>query len=343
MSLTRLDIEKYKSTRNEAEKNMLEMNVIDDSFENDALEGWSNQNISIEKLEQLDKRFNISRSQVYFNASLIIVSLLVILGSIYVLLKDEQTSNRKISQEFKAAKEVNSLPNITEKPINNIQTEEIIKPKTVRNDFIAKAAFDSVQDVSYSEEKTELLKLPLKKVKIEEFISGYRTNIGKETYIENLKVIDYRYYRSRPAEKIAAPTSGTPAENENKYSSGKDDKLFVEISYVSCLEKSLKLFNSLKYKEALYQFERILETYPDDINALFYSSLCFFNLNQFQSCESQLKKLENARFTNFDQEQQWYLLLTYKAEKKKEPFEKTRNVIITEKGYYAKEAANLSF
>ena len=107
------------------------------------------------------------------------------------------------------------------------------------------------------------------------------------------------------------------------------------------LEKTLKYFNQNKQKEALQRFELILETYPDDVNALFYSALCLYNLNQFQLCEQRLMNLQNARFTNFDEEMNWYLLLTYRAQNKTEAFQKMKEQIITRKGFYSKQAEKL--
>ena len=51
--------------------------------------------------------------------------------------------------------------------------------------------------------------------------------------------------------------------------------------------------------------------------------------------------LQNARFTNFDEEMNWYLLLTYRAQNKTEAFQKIKEQIVARKGYYSKQAEKL--
>jgi tetratricopeptide (TPR) repeat protein len=105
----------------------------------------------------------------------------------------------------------------------------------------------------------------------------------------------------------------------------------------------MNYFKKNKFKEALNRFEVILETYPDDVNALFYSGICLYNLNRFDICEKRLIQLQNSRFTNFDQEQQWYLLLTYKLMGKKTLFDQMKDQIIKENGFYSKSAKGIDF
>jgi hypothetical protein len=343
MNLSRDDIKKYKSSKNEIEKNAIEMQVIDDSFENDALEGWAHPNLKVNSLKSIDEKLYPKKIKLYFYLSVF----LLILGFSVFLFNYSTNSNltTKISKtKIGQTKHKTSIihPD-TIKTFHNLPIKLQIKPKSVRKDFKDKVSFDSIENKSATISHFEPVKLPFKNPEKIEPELKYRTNIGKETYLQNLKVIDYRFYRSRPVESVKNQLSGTPAENERNNSTVREEKSIVEVSYVSFLEKTLKLFNSSEFKDALNRFETILETYPDDVNALFYSSICLYNLNQFELCEKRLKHLENARFTNFDQEQQWYLLLTYKAENKKDAFEKLKLEIIREKGYYSKKAMALEF
>jgi tetratricopeptide (TPR) repeat protein len=103
----------------------------------------------------------------------------------------------------------------------------------------------------------------------------------------------------------------------------------------------LKYFSQNKFKDALSRFDLILETYPDDVNALFYSALCLYNLNQFNLCEKRLIELKNTKFTNFDEEQEWYLLLTYYSLHKDQQFIELKTQIVEAGGFYSKKAAKL--
>jgi tetratricopeptide (TPR) repeat protein len=163
--------------------------------------------------------------------------------------------------------------------------------------------------------------LPIKKANSIPASIKRRVNLAKETYIQDFKVVDYRYYRSRPTSNLDKEVlTGTPANSEISTKTSEESDNIVEIAYVSFLGKSLKYFSQNKFKEALSRFDLIMETYPDDVNALFYSALCNYNLNQFSLCEKRLIELKNSKFTNFDEEQEWYLLLTYYSLHKDQQF-----------------------
>lgn len=343
MSLSRLDIEKYKSSKNPLEKNALEIRVSDDSFENDALEGWGNPILKTERLNHLDKKFKkskgIAAKYLYLfiaSSAIIALVLLFVLQGKSSVQKDIKKSTSKI---FVNKKGFIKLKQKVEIEVNKIRE---IKPKKIISDFHSKAIFDSIDQNESELKNFELTKLPINKAYKIEPKSNVRSNIGIETYIQNLKVIDYRNYRNRPTNKLTLPVSGIPAENEINLTRSKEEKSTVEQSYISYLEKCLKLFNSSIFKKAIFHFDQILETYPDDVNALFYSALCYYNLQEYENCEKQLNKLQNSRFTNFDQERQWYLLLTFKALNRKDSFEKLKEIIIRENGFYTKRAFQLS-
>ena len=346
MSLSRDDIKKYKSSKRGSEKNTIEMQTLDNAFENDALEGWSNPELSIYRLKKMDRRFHRSGLKFYLFTSLILI-LCAGFGILYYFSKYSKTTNNPsvitINQSVKKEDKTQTIHQDGIKKFESLPLKLQIKPKTVKKDFQAKATFDSKEINHSTDFSNEQVKLPLKKVKKIVSEIKQRTNVGRETYLQNLKIIDYRYYRTRPIEDIKNPLTGTPAENETQIDEATKEKSIIGVSYISFLEKSLKLFNASEFRNALFRFETILETYPDDVNALFYSSICLYNLNQFELCKKRLLQLESARFTNFDQEQQWYLLLTYKAEGNKESFENTRSSIINLKGFYSKKANNINF
>lgn len=344
MSLSRLDIEKYKSTKNHIEKNALEISVCDDSFQNDALEGWANPLLTTDRLKHLDRKFKkpkrIAASKYLY---LFITSMTIVaLGLLFVLQgkssvqKDDKKSTSKIIINKKKFIQAKANAKI------GVNHKRDLNPKKVKRDFQTKTIFDSTDYKNSVLNNNELTKLPINKTYKIEVKRNTRSNIGIETYIQNLKVIDYRNYRSRQANKLTLPMSGTSAENEIKLTQSKEDKLIIEQSYVSHLEKCLELFNLSMYKKAILHFDQILDTYPKDVNALFYSALCYYKIEEYENCEIQLIKLQNSEFTNFDQEQQWYLLLTFKELHRKESFEKLKESIIQENGFYSKRAIQLS-
>lgn len=341
MSLSRKDIIDYKTMNDNARKNEIEMIVIDDDFEREALDGWSENQVSIKHLKSLDRKIKFK-----LRHKVILLSITAtILTSVLLTLICTQENNEIKSENEQKAKTSRSII-ISKDSITSFQEipqKNQIKPSKLRADFEEKQLYTLNESTEPNEIIREPIRLPVKNPeKIKNSISK-RENLAKETYLNNLKVIDYRLYRSRPDEIVKNELGGTPADRERNSNESTNKERSIEYTYFSYLDKTLKYFNKNKYKIALNRFELILKTYPDDANALFYSAICLYNLNQFELCESRLLKLENNRFTNFDQEQQWYLLLVYKSLAKNDSFERQKEKLILENGFYSKAAKMLEY
>jgi len=102
MSLTRKDIENYKSSSNDSFKNAIEQQTIDDGFESDALEGWNDPSVSVTHLKNLDSHF-IKKS--LLNVTLYIGVIIVIVSSVFIFtLKKENKVTKTIIEHKKSQK-----------------------------------------------------------------------------------------------------------------------------------------------------------------------------------------------------------------------------------------------
>jgi len=342
MSLSRKDIIDYKTTRDSSRKNEIEMDVIDDDFERDSLDGWSENQVSIQQLKSLDGKIRFN-----FRFKLILSSIITtILSSIILLvvLYPKQSNEKKSEKDKKNIITSGTfIPKDSIKSFQELPQKLQIKPSRIKADFEEKELFISKESIETKEINREPIRLPVKNLeKINNSVSK-RENLAKETFLNDLKIIDYRFYRSRPIESVKNELGGTPADRELNINESDKNEKGIEFTYFSYLDKSLHYFSKTKFKTALNRFEVILETYPDDANALFYSAICLYNLNQLELCENRLLKLQYVRFTNFDQEQQWYLLLVYKSLGKKNSFDILKEKIILDNGYYSKSAKYLEY
>ena len=110
-----------------------------------------------------------------------------------------------------------------------------------------------------------------------------------------------------------------------------------------CISKTLKLFNNKRFQDAIFNFEIILSKYHDDVNALFYEAIALYNLGLNKDAIRRLNQLQLAPFSNFHEDQKWYLLLCYKAERNQDKFNSLRSQIIGGKGYYWLRAQHLQY
>ena len=339
MSLSRKDLEKYFRTKDSTLKNAIEQKASDNPFDNEALEGWSASSVPLVSMNSIDrKRF---KGMYYKFALTSILFFAVSIGFMYfVTTKNEQSATKKITEIKRPISKPIYKDTIT--AVNLSPEQELIQPKAIKRNFQLKKENNASAITTTAQPDLSTQPLPIKKVNSIPASIKRRVNLAKETYIQDFKVIDYRYYRSRPtSSQNKEVLTGTPANSEISTNTTEESDNIVEIAYVSFLGKSLKYFSQNKFKDALSRFDLILETYPDDVNALFYSALCLYNLNQFNLCEKRLIDLKNTKFTNFDEEQEWYMLLTYYSLHKDQQFIALRTQIIENGGFYSKKAAKL--
>jgi len=339
MSLSRKDLEKYFRTKDSTLKNAIEQKASDDPFDTDALEGWSASSVPIESINSIDrKRF---KGMYYKFALTSILFFAVSVGFMYfVKMKNNQPIIKKITEIKKSNN--TSVYKDTITSINLSPEQELIQPKTIKRIFQLKKENNAIALTTTTQHDLNTQPLPIKKANSISTSLSRRVNLAKETYIQDFKVVDYRYYRSRPNYKLNKEVlTGTPANSEISTNTNEESDNIVEIAYVSFLGKSLKCFSQNSYKDAMNRFDLILETYPDDVNALFYSALCLYNLNLFNQCEKRLLELKNSKFTNFEEEQEWYLLLTYYSLHKDQQFLELKSQIIEAGGFYSKKAEKL--
>lgn len=339
MSLSRKDLEKYFRTKDSTIKNIIEQKASDDLFDNEALEGWSASSVPLESMNSVDrKRFKGMYYKFAFTSMLLFA---VSIGFMYFLTtKNHQSETKKTSEIKNPIKKTIYKDTLT--AINLSPEQELIQPKTIKRNFQLKKENNAIVLSTTIQPDLTTQPLPIKKANSIPTNVSRRMNLAKETYIQDFKVVDYRYYRSRP---ISNPNkdvlTGTPANSEISTNTAEESDNIIEIAYVNFLAKSLKYFGQNKFKDALNRFELILETYPDDVNALFYSALCHYNLNQFNLCEKRLIELKNSKFTNFSEEQEWYLLLTYYSLHKDQQFLELKKQIVEAGGFYSKQASKL--
>ena len=342
MNLSRKEILEYKTTSDALRKNAIEMKVLDDPFDRDALDGWSNKLVTATQLKKLDRKIKLKHEyKIYFFSAIIVLFTIL---SIFVLINSQKSLEKKSITKGKIINTIQTI--ISKDSIKSFQQlpEKLqIKPNKIKTDFEKRVLLKTHETNLPIEISQEHPHLPLKNLEKINYSLSKRENIGKETYLNDLKIIDYRNYRSKPNESVKNELGGTPANMEMNNNETNNAETNIEYTYFSFLDKTLKYFDKNKFKIALNRFEIILGTYPDDANALFYSAICLYNLNRFDLCENRLLQLQNSRFTNFDQEQQWYLLLVYKSLGKKNSFDLLKEEIINENGFYSKAAKVLAF
>jgi TolA-binding protein len=347
--LGRKDVQTYGQSTDETVRNAIEQKTAGSSFDADAIEGWEELSYDTGALSNLDKKFGTPPSTGIFKiiggtAAVGAIAVTIYFTMFYSAQPDpviaENTRPEIITtlmedQEITLDESDIVFPEPIEKmhpapTLNQVQPKEIIKDQHDR--IILKKEEPQIKVENLPPHEIENDPTPL-------IIRDHK--LAKEIYLHDLKLIDYRKYRSKPVVKTRQMIlTGLPANMEDQDSDTLDPMWRdVDVPYIEYLDKSIKIFERSRYKRALTRFETILETYPKDANANFYSGVCLFNLGEYDKAITRFNSCLNGKFSNFDEEALWMNAESFDLSGNKSEARTLYKKIVEQKGYYADQAA----
>lgn len=318
-----------------------------DDFDKDALEGWKTSGASLSQLNTLDKTIARKFSGNFFNNSFFIggIAALAVTAAI-VFFTWPETNQPTKKQSLTIERNEIALPEKIDTLIalnkeTQISSQDIIS-KHIKEQSQAQTKTDVPQKVDFDNLSSTVLE-PLPAIIESKEVKITEQRLAKEIYLHRLKAIDYSEYRSRPEVKIEQIILlGVPANYETKDDIQTESTTkTVMIPYMDYLDKTLKYLGDEKWKQALSRCEEILNTYPDDINAIFYSGFCYYNLQQYQKACDQFSACLQLNWANFNEEATWYLAKSRLANKDKAQAKELFTAIKDNNGYYAKQAEKI--
>jgi len=331
--LSAKDIEQYNSLPQQ-ERNAIEQKEMSDSFDQEAMEGWESVDYDTTALSKQKNPFSSrGKSVFYIIGGAIVIGLITSL--FFMPIESPKLSENKI----------------TEKPIEQqeiiLESSDVFLPEQI--ELLTKQPIDeqvSVREIKNDFQKMEEINASLPVLKPHQLDNNQSAGIihtktkGKEIYLQDLKLVDYSKYRSSSTiETKQFVLTGTPAdlesENSDKY---KSEWKTIQQSYSIYLENSMYYFNNGEYKKALSRFETILKKYPVDVNANFYSGLCFYNFGEFEKAVAHFSKCIQGDFKNFDEEALWLMANSFEKMNRGVESEKMYLEISKANGFYAQQA-----
>lgn len=344
--LTREDISQYVSSADQRVKHSIERKSQQSDFESVALEGWAGSTVPISSMRRIDKRFSSSKGFLITG----ITATMFILGGIVLWFMYtannaiKPTHNEKHAITLTVEKTDVILPERIDS-MKIVAPEEVIPATKIKQEFKEKTANAEIIDQSTRSVKSELNieQLPLLKVDIPKTERSIKRLTAKEIYLFDFKLVDYRSYRSKPEIRTESlELTGVPANLEDEYALSEDAEWSeISIPYIDYIKKTTSILAKENYKQALSRYLKILESYPDDVNALFYSGLCYFNLNEHASAIEQFHQCLRSTFDNFYEESEWLLAKSYAADGQEKKATAVYELIVSKKGYYAAQAKKM--
>lgn len=325
MKANRALFKKYLHTTNQKEKHLIEKEFVHDEFVMDALEGYSQHINAWSGFQAADKKFHKAqrKRKLLFFAAALFISLSL---GWYLIPVQTKKITAQSQQEIAPVQTIKIHQKADIKKMTPVALKERITPKQVILDLKASA----ITVVQKAEVLERIQQIPATQVDFKNQSERRLViKMGRELFILNFKAIDYRYYRKGERESRQTFTENEVGEQE------------LKIPYLNLLNKAIEDFARQEYKLALLHFDEILQSYPDDANALFYGAMCLYNLSEYDQAERRFLKLKLIPFANFSEESEWYLLHVYQQTKKEAAFNSLRKSIIEQGGFYTQKAENL--
>lgn len=351
MKLTKSKIKSFLETENSNYRNSILNDSSLDDFDQDVLDGLTYSNILSSDFKNLDNRYY--RSSISYSKWFLSISLLILISfSIYFLLSPSKDS-QKITSNY-AKKNIHSdklySKEYTHKnqKIDDQKNNELVKISSLENKIVFQESLDITignsnnqpsQSEQTSSSMTTLNPRMINNLNSKELVGA----LGIEVFILDFKTLDYRHYRkSKP--RTSDPlelTNGTPANASEKNNIIQENQE-IEYNYFNYLKETMKLVDEKSYVMALENFNAILNSYPDDLNAQFYAGFCYFEQKQYAKSISFFYQARRSAFLNFKEEAEWLLLQSYVEINDYESAKLIRNEIISSNGFYAKRAKEMS-
>ncbi len=159
-------------------------------------------------------------------------------------------------------------------------------------------------------------------------------------YLNDLKLAHPdELYGSAPL--LPAPPQGVDASHadRNAQQQALGNERFS--TYEAFMSEALAHFTAGRHKACLHELQYLLRQYPDDVNALFYSGLCCFNLGLYDKALVRFDRTLTQPSVAFVEEAQWYRALTLQRAGRSEEARSALQRIADGSGFYAAQAAKL--
>lgn len=340
----------YSGKMTEQEKNILEKEAMDNAFLKDAMDGFDNFPHAAVQV-----KLNVSdQNLLKFNKLYLFLGTVLTLAlcSILIFTPDKKTENQITENDLQNDKvplekhEVDIYPQEID-TLKEIEVEELILPEEIasdRKEIQKKINYsdNSLNSPIVIEDETNF---PEENLELMPEGNDYTlAELVPATYLFDLFVVDYRRIEreKKEVEYIKYELTGTSAEFENQNSTDNEvTETKVKVSYWIYLSQSMDYFSRENYKGALNRFEIILDQYPNDVNALFYGGLCYYNLGSYNKAIDHFEKIIDQPLNAFKEEALWYKAKSLIKLNRKKEASAVLDEIIIQGGFYTEDAIEL--
>lgn len=367
--LTEQDIQNYLSGKlTDAQRRDIELKMAQDEFNMDAMEGFEEIPSSFSNYEKVQEKVhsNIRKNgrKWQFHHT-IILSAILMAGTMLLgpyLFPDHGTNNSMPVAESTDEATLNEI-NLEEDVVVELSDEEIEAAIVLdeleivhANEIITTSPViiessvvnDPLQEEIAIKESIEIKKV-VANTTLENIVVPAKDEIIYSNvpliYMKNFLLVDYSKIYVDPPTFEKTVITGTSAALENKEDQlGElyETNIYTDtIFYKDYLRETQEKFEQHDFKNALKRYKVILAKYPDDLNAHFYSGLCYFNIGNYDLAIQHFKIAKDHPYNTFQIDAEWYLAKTYCKQGKNAVCKELLQQIVNGGQFYQKQAQQL--
>jgi tetratricopeptide (TPR) repeat protein len=334
------DISRYlKGDMNKEEVLLFEKIIDADPFLKDAIDGYKTTGSLPEDLRILDfkKRSEKQNNKIRRNIisiAAIITFFIISLSLLHFYLNPKPKTNHNIS--------IHQFHNLNGRNYSLNNNIDSLKENNVPKTYLSENLTLPAQDIDIEMIKPMNVKHELSienKTSQCSDLSYYYSSNHLYTYINDFKVVDYRFENRSNQKNYTIPTNRFEEFSNKTNLNAENLRNKTSSNYITFLNQALLKYQNKDFYEAIADFEIILNQYPDDINALFYMGMSYFELNMNNEALAMIKRVSDNEINTFKEEADWYTSLIYREEKQYAQAESLLNEIVNNNGYYGAQAA----
>lgn len=169
--------------------------------------------------------------------------------------------------------------------------------------------------------------------------------VGKQQilHINNFKIVDYSSFRRDKWPSIDELTEhvGANLESEESQNWMENAQYAHTIGYMDYVEQGIYALSKQNYEEALSSFKSLLNLYPDDVNGLFYSGMCYYHLGKYAEARPYFEMAQRSSFRTFSEEGAFYEAMTFFETGQSLMAKEKLDIIAAQRGFYAKRSREI--
>ncbi len=339
--ITARQIKAYLSgSMSPSEKEAFEKIMNENPFVADSVHGYQQNPDAFNDLPSIEKQIGQHYGKISWLRYSFYLAVPVIIIVLFVALFPKSENIKILSRrDSTLVVQWQSMKNEVEKA-NPIPVEKQIAPLEKKHEQKAIKSFEEKKTTEEIEQIQNIAMLgQIENIKPEEKVRKH-FKLLPTTYYYELKAVIYDKER-RPKIKMRINNEGTLSPQYENYSSlqnNPDEVKWTYIEYTDFLSDAMGKFSNSRVKEALLDFNYILQVYNDDLNANFYGGLCYYNLGLYNKAISCFDGILNDNSITFFQEALWYKALSLYNAGQKDEAEKLFSNIAESNGFYSAKA-----